>query len=104
MIGALNQRAGLLAPARMADGGGGALLSWTELAVIWIGIAVAGGGDAYGPPRLESRARYRVRARRRADVEAGMRLQTSAHLLSIQAVLDDGPGAQFMTLLCEDAA
>lgn len=104
MIGTLDQRARLLARTTSPDGGGGASLSWTELAEIWIAVETASGGEDFGASRLESRTRYRVTARRRDDVTAGTRLQTSTHLLSVLAVLDDGPRAPFMILLCEDAA
>jgi SPP1 family predicted phage head-tail adaptor len=104
MLGTLDQRAKLLAPVRTPDGGGGASVSWTELAEIWIALEAASGGEDFGASRLESRARYRATLRRRGDVVAGMRLQTSAHLLAVLAILDDGPREPFMTLLCEDAA
>jgi len=102
-VGDLDTRASLEQAARTPDGGGGFVVAWTELAEIWIGVTPAGGEDSFGPDRLESRAHYRVTARRRRDVSAGMRLVTSAHTLLIHDVLDDGPRAQFITLLCEDA-
>lgn len=102
-IGALDTRVSLQQAVRIPDGGGGFAVSWAEVAAVWIAVEVASGADAFGPDRPESRARYRVTLRRRNDVAAGMRLVGSAHTLAIQAVLDDGPRPQFMTLLCEDA-
>jgi SPP1 family predicted phage head-tail adaptor len=104
MIGPLDQRARLLARTAAPDGGGGTSVSWTELAEIWIALEVTSGSQDAAANRLESRARYRLTLRRRADVAAGMRLETAAHLLVVLAVLDDGPRTQFMILLCEDAA
>ena len=102
-MGSLDTRASLQQAVRTGDGGGGFAVSWSEIADIWIALEAAGGADDFGPDRLESRARYRITARRRDDVSAGMRLVTSAHTLLVQAVLDEGPRAQFITLLCEDA-
>jgi head-tail adaptor len=103
LIGALDTHASLQQAVRTADGAGGFTEGWSELAVIWIAVEAASGLDSFGPDRLESRARYRVTARRRSDIAAGLRLVTPSHTLLVQAVLDDGPRVQLVTLLCEDA-
>ena len=103
MIGALDTRATLQQAVTSGDGGGGFAQDWQVVADIWIALKANGGGDTLGPQRLESRSRYRVALRRRADIAGGMRLVTSAHSLVIHDVLDDGPRSAVMTLLCEDA-
>jgi head-tail adaptor len=101
-IGTLNVRASLQRAVQTPDGGGGFFESWAQIAELWIGLAPSNGADSFGPDRLESRVHYRVTARRGGDLAAGLRLVTSAHTLSIQAVLDEGPRAEFVTLFCED--
>jgi SPP1 family predicted phage head-tail adaptor len=104
VIGAMDIRAVLQNQVRTGDGGGGFSESWSNLATVWIALEVVGAQDVFGPDRQESRTRYRVRLRRRGDVAAGMRLTTAARILRIYGVLDEGPRAQAMTLLCEDAS
>jgi SPP1 family predicted phage head-tail adaptor len=102
MIGSLNQRAALLANTLVADGGGGFRDSWQTLATVWVAVEPLGGSDAFGPDRLEARVRHRLMLRRRDDVAAGQRVQVGARLFRIHTVLDEGPQAALMSLLCEE--
>ena len=101
-IGSLNQRALLLANTLAPDGGGGFSDSWDAFATVWVAVEPIGGTDAFGPDRLESRVRHKLTLRRRSDVAAGQRVQIGARLFRIHSVLDEGPQAASMTLLCEE--
>lgn len=101
MIGQWDQRVSLQAAVLAGDGGGGAAQTWTQFASVWAAIAPGTGSETFGPDRTESQTRYRVTLRRRTDVAAGQRVVTSWLTLSIVNVLDDGPRAAAMTLLCE---
>ena len=101
MIGELDQRVSLQAASRIGDGGGGASLTWTEFASVWASVAPGGGSDDLGPDRNETITSYRVTLRRRTDVAAGQHVVTASLTLAIRNVLDDGPRAATMTLLCE---
>lgn len=101
MIGELDQRVSLQAASRAGDGGGGASLTWTEFASVWANVTPGTGTDELGPDRNESVTAYRVTLRRRTDVVAGQRVVTEALTLTIRNVLDNGPRAATMTLLCE---
>ena len=101
MIGTMDQRVSLQAATRTGDGGGGASLTWAEFASVWANIAPGTGTDELGPDRTESVTGYRVRLRRRSDVAAGQRAVTSSLTLVIRNVLDGGPRAATMILLCE---
>ena len=100
MIGALDQRAQLLANTLTPDGGGGFDESWDAFASVWVAIEPLGGSDAFGPDRLEARVRHRLTLRRRGDVAAGQRAMVGTRAFRIHTVLDDR--SQFMTLLCEE--
>ena len=102
MISSLNQRALLLANTLTPDGGGGFSDNWEAFATVWVVVEPIGGSDAFGPDRLEARVRHRVMLRRRSDVAAGQRVQVGSRLLRIHTVLDEGPEAALMTLLCEE--
>jgi SPP1 family predicted phage head-tail adaptor len=102
MIGNLNQRALLLASTLAPDGGGGFSDDWEAFATVWVAVEPLGGGDAFGPDRLEARVRHKLTLRRRSDIAAGQRAQVGSRLFRIHTVLDDGPQATLMTLLCEE--
>jgi SPP1 family predicted phage head-tail adaptor len=102
MIGNLNQRAMLLANTITPDGGGGFSDDWEAFASVWVAVEPISGTDAFGPDRLEARVRHKLTLRRRNDVAAGQRVQVGARLFRIHTVLDEGPQAPLMTLLCEE--
>jgi SPP1 family predicted phage head-tail adaptor len=92
----------LLANIIVPDGGGGFTDDWEAFASVWVAIEPIGGSDAFGPDRLEARVRHRLVLRRRNDVAAGQRVQVGTRLFRIHTVLDEGPQAAAMTLLCEE--
>jgi SPP1 family predicted phage head-tail adaptor len=102
MISNLNQRASVLAPTLTPDGGGGYSESWNAIATVWCKLEPQSGDDVFGPDAVEQRLRHRVTIRRLATVAAGQRLVLGSRTLWIHAVLDDGPQAPLMTLLCEE--
>jgi SPP1 family predicted phage head-tail adaptor len=101
-IGKLNQRALLLANTLAPDGGGGFSDNWEAFASVWVAVEPIGGSDAFGPDRLEARVRHRLTLRRRSDVAPGQRAQVGSRLFRIHTVLDEGPQAALMILLCEE--
>jgi SPP1 family predicted phage head-tail adaptor len=102
VIGALNQRALLLANTLTPDGGGGFSDDWESFAFVWVAVEPLSGTDTFGPDRLEARVRHRIALRRRSDVAAGQRVQIDTRLFRIHTVLDEGPQSQTMNLLCEE--
>ena len=102
MLRLLTQRASLLARVLTPDGGGGFSESWESFAIVWASLEPQGAADAVTADRLQAKARYRVTLRRRSDIGAGQRVQLGARLFHIHGVLDAGPRAAFVTLLCED--
>ncbi len=102
MIGNLNQRAALLANTLTPDGGGGFTDDWEVFALVWVSDEPIGGSDAFGPDRLEARVRHRLTLRRRSDIGTGQRVQLGSRLFRIHTVLDEGPQATLVTLLCEE--
>jgi SPP1 family predicted phage head-tail adaptor len=102
MLGNLNQRASILARTIVPDGGGGAGESWQSVGAAWVAIALISGADVFGPDADESRARYRITARRADFLAAGRRVVIGARTFAIQAVLDDGAPGQLVDLICEE--
>jgi SPP1 family predicted phage head-tail adaptor len=102
MIGSLNQRAVIAAKTSSSDGGGGFDDGWATVATAWVRIEPQGAREVFGPERNESRNRYRLTLRRNADIRAGQRVGIGARAMTIENVIDPGPNAQIMTLLCEE--
>lgn len=102
MIGELDQRAALQARVLTPDGGGGYAESWLTFAGVWISVSPLGAGDMFGPAALESRVRHRLTLNRRGDLAAGQRVLAGSRAFKIHAVLDEGPRAPLITLLCEE--
>jgi SPP1 family predicted phage head-tail adaptor len=102
MLSLLTQRATLLALTLTPDGGGGFAQSWTVFGDAWIALDPLGGQDGVTADHLQSRLRHRITLRRRADLAAGQRAVVGTRTFRVHAVLDDGPRAQFVQLLCEE--
>jgi SPP1 family predicted phage head-tail adaptor len=102
MIGALNQRATIEAKTFAPDGGGGFNDGWSTIATAWVRIEPRSGADVFGPDRNEQQVRHRLTLRRNADIAAGQRVNVGARWFTIESVLDEGPQARTMTLLCEE--
>jgi SPP1 family predicted phage head-tail adaptor len=102
MISNLNQRASLLGATLTPDGGGGYSESWTAFATVWCSVEPQSGDDTFGPDATEARVRHRVTLRRLAGVAAGQRIAIGSRNLRIHDVLDNGPQAPLLILLCEE--
>ena len=102
MFSQLTQRASLLACTLTPDGGGGFAQAWEAFAAAWIALEPLGAEDKVGADHLESRVRHRITLRRRGDLAAGQRVAVGARLFRVHALLDDGPRAPFVQLLCEE--
>lgn len=102
MLSSLDQRAALQALTLTPDTGGGYAGTWQTFAVVWVAIAPVGAEDVASADAVQSRARHRLTLRRRPDVTAGQRVAAGDRLFQIHGVLDEGPRARFMTLVCEE--
>ena len=102
MLSSLNQRAALQAKTLMPDGGGGYSENWQTFALIWIGIVPLTPSERFGPDRLETKARHRLRLRRRNDLAVGQRVVVGDRRFAVLGLVDEGPPSPLITLLCEE--
>jgi SPP1 family predicted phage head-tail adaptor len=102
MFEKLDQRVMLQADTLTPDGGGGYLESWQSFATVWARLEALGAADGFDADKLESRARHKLILRRRSDLAAGQRAVIGSRRFKLHAVLDEGPRAAFVTLLCEE--
>ncbi len=102
--GALRHRVILQAPQETADGGGGASVTWTDVAVVWAEIAPLRGTERLRAGQLEAALTHRVTIRYRAGVTPEMRVAFGNRLFNIRAVIDPGERRRRLDLLCEEGA
>lgn len=101
-IGALRRRITLEWPSRAADGGGGAVITWTPLADVWAELRSLSGSEGPVAEGLQGRLTHVLTIRKRSDIKPAMRARLGQRLFLIEAVLDgDGPDP-FLRLLAEE--
>jgi SPP1 family predicted phage head-tail adaptor len=103
-IGRVRHRAILEAKTLTADGGGGFAETWEPYALVWGELVPASGDESVQAGRVESRVSHKLIVRRRTDVSANHRVRVGERTFAITAVVDEGPQAFWMTLLCEEGA
>jgi SPP1 family predicted phage head-tail adaptor len=85
------------------DGRGGSTFTWATLATVWARwVPAAATGDTSEADQVVSRRQYIATIRRRSDITAAMRVNTSGVTFEITAVLpsDDTPDA--LVLQCRE--
>jgi SPP1 family predicted phage head-tail adaptor len=102
MLGSLKQRATVYARVTTPDGGGGGTPSWNAIGSTWIRIAPQSATSGLAADAPQARVATQLVMRRNAYVQSGMRVVAGARLFRINAVLDEGDPAQFITLDCEE--
>ena len=84
------------------DGGGGFILTWTDVATVWAAIEPLKGAERLHAQQLQSPVTHRVTMRYRAGVRPSMRLVFDARTLNIRAVIDPQERNRTLELLCEE--
>lgn len=98
----LRERLTLEAPVREADGGGGAVVTWAEVAVVWAAVAPRTGGETITADRTSGRVSHEITIRFRAGVRPEMRFRDGARMFDILAVFDKDNTRRFLTCLAEE--
>jgi len=100
-IGALRHRLTLERQTRIADGGGGAAVTWEAVAELWAHVRPISGDERLRADAVSGRVTHEVWIRHRADVVPAMRFTQGARVLEIVAVLDPGRRDR-LKCLCEE--
>jgi SPP1 family predicted phage head-tail adaptor len=101
-IGALRHRVTLESVVRLADGGGGAHVSWVPVAEIWAGITPVTGSEVVAGEAVAGRVSHEVVIRHRGGVEPAMRFRYGARLFEIAAVMDRDERRRLLRCLCRE--
>ncbi|MEQ9518795.1 MAG: phage head closure protein [Parvibaculum sp.] len=102
MIGDLRYRLVLETPSTAPDGGGGANVSWTELATLWADVRARRGDELDRADRPDARLQLQVRIRYRKDVSTAMRFREGARVFNIRSLFDEDGRERFLTCYCEE--
>lgn len=101
-IGALRTRLTLEAPSRAADGGGGAVTSWTMIAEVWAAVRPTSGAERFELDRVEGKVTHEIVIRHRGDVVPEMRLRAGTRIFDIRAVFDPDARRRWLKCLAEE--
>jgi SPP1 family predicted phage head-tail adaptor len=101
-IGALRRRLILESLDAAPDGGGGALGSWSQVAVLWAALHPRRGGEAFDDGHVEASVHFDIWIRPRADITPGQRLRLNTRVFNIRAVLRPDEFVNRMRLVCEE--
>lgn len=101
-IGDLRHRMTLQAPARTADGGGGASIVWALVAEVSAALRPATGGESLAADRLSGRVSHEIWIRHRAGVKGEMRFVLGARVFEIRAALDVAERRRWLRCLVEE--
>lgn len=103
----LNRRLVLEAPARVPDGAGGFVESWTALGEIWAEVTARGGRERAEGGAVVSGVGYRIVLRAAPDGAASrpvpeQRFRDGARLFVIQAVAEHEPRGRYLVCFADE--
>ena len=101
-IAEMRERVTLQSPLRVADGAGGADVSWTDVATLWAKGEEGAGHERLTGERLAGQAALTLTLRYRAGITTEMRALWNGRVLNIRAVRDKGGRKRFLTIDCEE--
>ena len=101
-VGALRHRISLEQPARLADGGGGAVVTWTPVAELWASIKPTSGREALVADQVAGRVSHEIHVRYRADIVPAMRFALGTRTFEIIAAIDVEERRRQLRCLCRE--
>jgi SPP1 family predicted phage head-tail adaptor len=102
--GRLNRRCQLQSPSQSVDELGQPIPGWTDVALVWASIRHLSGVEAIKADAVTSTVKASIRIRYRTGLNAGMRVVHGAQVYSIEAVMPDVGGREFVDLVAEVVA
>ena len=102
--GRLNRRCQLQSPPQSVDELGQPIPGWTDVATVWASIRHLSGVEAIKADAVTSTVKASIRIRYRTGLNAGMRVVHGAQVYSIEAVMPDVGGREFVDLVTEVVA
>lgn len=98
----MRRRLTLERPVETADGGGGVVTAWEEVARLPAAVTALGAEEAVVAGRRDGFASLRVVIRHRDGVVGGMRFRDGADVLRVVATYDPDGRRRSLVCLCEE--
>ena len=100
----MNRRCQLQSPSQSVDALGQPIPGWTDVAMVWASIRHLSGVEAIKADATVSTVKASIRIRWRTGLDAGMRVVHGLRVYSIEAVLPDVGGREYVDLVAEVVA
>lgn len=101
-VGALRHRVRLERSERLADGGGGAVVTWAPVCELWASIKPSSGTESVVADQIAGRVSHEIHVRFRADISPAMRFSLGTRTFEILAVLDVEERRRQLRCLCRE--
>ncbi|MEQ1887567.1 MAG: phage head closure protein [Alphaproteobacteria bacterium] len=85
-----------------ADAGGGAALSWIDIAELWARITPLPGSETVHAMQMQATQTYLIRMRYRGDITPADRLALQQRILNIRSVKNVNERSQWLECRCEE--
>jgi SPP1 family predicted phage head-tail adaptor len=89
-------------PVRLADGGGGAVVSWTPVAELWASIRPVTGSESVAADQVAGRISHEIHVRYRPDVVPAMRFSLGMRTFEIVAAINVEERHRQLRCLCRE--
>ncbi|MEC9346064.1 MAG: phage head closure protein [Pseudomonadota bacterium] len=99
--GQIDQRITIQSENSTADGAGGFVLAWSDVATVWAMVEPLTGREREEAGRLEGAVRYRVTVRYRAGLTTSNRIVWRSTPMQVREVHEAGPRPMYLVLICE---
>ncbi|MEQ1672838.1 MAG: phage head closure protein [Hyphomicrobium sp.] len=99
-IGDLRHRVQIETAARTSDGGGGAVITWTQIAEVWAAIWPRSNDEQFESDRMAGKATHDIWIRFRSDVKPEMRIRFGARVFDVRGVIDVEDRSRWLKCPC----
>jgi SPP1 family predicted phage head-tail adaptor len=100
-FGRLSHRLTLERAVRVADGGGGAEVTWEAAGDMWAAVEAVSGGERIEADRMSGEVNALITIRYREDIVPAMRFRTGSQIFHILTVLDGDGAHRFLRCQCQ---
>lgn len=111
-VGAMRHKITLQQQTRVADGGGGFEVTWTDVDTVYAAIKPTNGRERFFGDKIEQNISHEVTIRFRNDISHKYRIKyartrdtvTTTTYLNINAIINEGMRERYLRLLCTEGA
>ncbi len=100
--GSLRHRVVLERAGKVADGGGGSLITWEMVTALWVAIRPLSGREKTGAGQFASSLSHEIILRYMPRLLPEMRFRKGERVFEIRAVMDVDEKHRWLRVLCEE--